>query len=70
MKETKKEWTKLRNVAGMWLILGIALSVFMWSVTGPAMFTTNLIMSLIMTIPLAGLGWISWLSHKRVQDFE
>lgn len=54
----------------LWLVLGIAFSVIMWSVTGPSMFTTNTIMSLLMAVPVGGLGWIGWVAHKRVQDFE
>lgn len=70
MKETRKDWEQLRNISVLWLILGIVFSVVMWSVTGPSMFTTNLIMSLLMAVPIAGLGWIGWIAHKRVQGFE
>lgn len=70
MKETRKDWEQLRNVSVLWLVVGIVFSVVMWSVTGPSMLTTNTVMSLLMAVPLGGLGWLGWVSHKRSLDFD
>jgi hypothetical protein len=70
MKETKQDWTQLRNISLLFAALGVAFSIMMWSVTGPNMHTTNTVMSIVMAVPVIGLGWIGWVSHKRSLDFD
>lgn len=70
MSETRKSYEVHRNVSWVMAVLGIAFSVFMWSITGPSMFTTNLIMSFIMAVPVIGLAVIGWAHHKMAETFE